>query len=270
VTAPAFDPATGLLTAPRDAIADLARLATGAGPVDEDRLDAVLQEAGAGTVRDPHPRLAQALLALRTPIIGLVIGKTGYGMPGWIGEGVFTMHVFRGFDGADDQLVSTPADHMVHFLVWLLGIGPRPAGERPPETTVDIDTINRAIALRLGDRPSAGLLPGALDASVAERFRDWWMATARWPPAPGAPYNIALEVIDTDDGLWSVERRDDGLAVVRPVTPVQTFVGLGELLPDGDLVDQNAPRLAVEETPVAGGPVAWVAETLADPGATTT
>jgi hypothetical protein len=264
MTAPAFDPATGLLTAPRDAIADLARLRTGAAPVDEDRLDAVLSEAGAGTLREPHPRLAQALLALERPIVGLMIGKTGYGMPGWIGEGVFALHVFRGLDGADDQLVSMPADHMAHFLVWLLSIGPRPGADRQGETTVDLDTLNRAIALRLGDRPSAGLLPEPLDGSVAERFRDWWMATARWPPAEGAPYNIALEVIDTDDGLWSVQRREDGRAVVRPVAPAQTFIGLGELIPDGDLVDQSAPRLPVEVTPVDGGPVAWVAEVLAE------
>jgi hypothetical protein len=265
VTAPAFDPDTGILTARRETIAELARFATGAGPVDEAGLDAVLAQAGAGTAREPHPRLAQALLAMQKPIVGLLLGKTGYGMPGWIGEGIFAMHVYRTLDGSEDQLVSTPADHAVHFLLWLLRIGPRPRAERPPETTVDGDALNRAIALRLGDRPSTGLLPEALDAVVAERFRDWWMATARWPAAAGKPGRVVLEAIDTDDGLWSIQRLEDGRAVVRPVTPVSTFLALGDLVPDGDLVDPDAPRLPVEDTPIAGGPVAWVAAVLAAP-----
>jgi hypothetical protein len=130
VTAASFDPATGVLTAPRDAIADLARLATGAGLVDEERLDATFGAAGAGTAREPHPRLAQGLLALQRSIVGIVLGKTGYGMPGWIGETVSAMHVFR--RGDDDQLVSMPADRMAHFLVWLLDIGPRPAPNARP------------------------------------------------------------------------------------------------------------------------------------------
>jgi hypothetical protein len=264
VTAPSFDPATGLLTAPREAIADLARFATGAGPVDEERLDATLQAAAAGTAREPHPRLAQGLLALRKPIVGLLLGKTGYGMPGWIGEGVFAMHVFRTPTGEDDQLVSMPADQLPHFLVWLLGIGPRPRAERPPETEVDGATLNRAIALRLGDRSSAGLLPEPFDTVLETRFRDWWMATSRWPPAEGRPGRLALEAIDTDDGLWSVQHLEDGRAIVRPVTPVQTFLALGDLVPDGDLVDPAAPRLPVEDTPVAGGPVAWVADVLGE------
>jgi hypothetical protein len=260
VTAASFNPATGVLTAPRAAIADLARLATGAGPVDEERLDATLGAAGAGTAREPHPRLAQGLVALKRPIVGIVLGKTGYGMPAWIGEAVFAMHVFRGAD--DDQLVSMPADQMAHFLVWLLDIGPRPGPERPPETAVDEDDLNRAVALRLGGRSSAGLLPEPLGASIESRFRDWWMATARWPPAPGAPRRIAIEAIDTDDGLWSVQRLEDGRAVVRPVTPLSAFLAL---VPDGDLVDPAAQRLPVEETPVAGGPVAWVADVLGEP-----
>jgi hypothetical protein len=132
---------------------------------------------------------------------------------------------------------------------------------------VDGDTLNRAVALRPGGRSSAGLLPEPLDASLENRFRDWWMATARWPAAPGAPGRIAIEAIDTDDGLWSVQRLEDGRAVVRPVTPLSAFLALGDLVPDGDLVDQAAQRLPVEETPVAGGPVAWVVEVLGEPDA---
>jgi hypothetical protein len=261
-----FDPDTGILTAPRATISDLVRFVTGAGPVDLDALGAALVEAGAGTAGEPHPRLARALVAVRKPIVGILLGKTGYGMPGWIGEGMFAIHVFRGLDGEDDQLVSGPADRAPHFLLSLLDIGPRPRDERPAEIVVDSAALNRAVALRLGDRPSAGLLPEPLDASIAERFRDWWMATSRWPPAPEQPGGFAIEAIDTDDGLWSVQRQGDGTAVVRPLAPVSAMLALGDMIPDGDLVDQSAPRLPVEQTPVDGGPVAWVADALAEPG----
>src|SRR4051794_12187650 len=139
---------------------------------------------------------------------------------------------------------------------------PRPRPPAPAETTVDAEVLNRAVALRLGGRPSAGLLPEPLDSAIAGGFRDWWLATARWPAAPGKPGSIALEAIDTDAGLWSVQQLEDGSAIVRPVTPLSTMLALGDLVPDGDLVDPGAPRLPLEETPVLGGPVQWVADVL--------
>jgi hypothetical protein len=263
---PSFDPATGTLTAPRETIAALARFATGAGPVDEPALDEALLAAGAGTARAPHPRLGEALVAVRSPIVGILLGKTGYAMPGWIGDGWFALHVLR--PGDDDRLVSGPADHAPHVLLELLGVGPRPHDERPAEIRVDVHALERAVALRLGDRPSAGLLPEPLDASIAGGFRDWWMAASRWPPAPDRPGAFAIEAVDTDDGLWSVERADDGTAIVRPLEPVAAMLALGDVIPDGDFVDQDASRLPVEETPITGGPIAWVADVLSDSGST--
>ena len=73
---------------------------------------------------------------------------------------------------------------------------------------------------------------------------------------------MTLEAVDTDAGLWSVQRREDDTAIVRPVTPVSTMLALGDLLPDRDLVDQSAPRLPLDATPVPGGPVEWVADVL--------
>jgi hypothetical protein len=255
-----FDGENGLLTAPREAIGALAAVATGAGEGDADSVDAMLAAAGAGSLADPHPRLADALAPLRRPFVGIRLAKTGYLMPGWVGEGRFTLHAYRG--GDDDQLVSMPAEHLVRFLLWLLKIGPRPRDERPPETVVDSDALNRAVALRLGGRASDGLLPEPLDGAIAGGFRDWWLASSHWPAAPGAPGKIVLEAIDTDIGLWSVEQRDGGVAVVRPVTPLSTALALGDLLPDDDLVDRAAPRLPLEDTPVFGGPVKWVADVL--------
>jgi hypothetical protein len=40
------------------------------------------------------------------------------------------------------------------------------------------------------------------------------------------------------------------------------MLALGDLLPDANLVDQSAPRLPLEQTPVTGGPVKWVADVL--------
>lgn len=253
----AFNPETGVLTAAREEIGALAAVATGAGEGDVDEL---LARAGAGSLADPHPKLADALAPLRRPIVGVRLAKTGYVMPGWVGEGRFTLHVYRG--GDDDQLVSMPADHLVHFLLWLLDIGPRPREERPPETEVESELLSRAVALRLGDRPSDGLLPEPLGSAIAHGFRDWWLASSHWPAAPGAPDKIMLEAIDTDAGLWSVEQREDGTAVVRALTPLGAMLALGELLPDANLVDQSAPRLPLEVTPVTGGPVKWVADVL--------
>jgi hypothetical protein len=158
-------------------------------------------------------------------------------------------------DGDDDQLVSMPAEHLVH-------VGPRPRDERPAETSVHSDQLSRAVALRLGDRPSEGLLLEPLDSAIAHGFRDWWLASSHWPAAEGAPGKIMLEAIDTDAGLWSVQQLEDGTAIIRPVTPLSTMLALGDLLPDGNLVDQSAPRLPLEDTPVHGGPVKWVADVL--------
>jgi hypothetical protein len=256
----ALDPDTGILTASRDELGALAALATGAREADADAVDAMLAAAGAGSLADPHPKLADSLAPLRRPIVGVRLAKTGYLMPGWVGEGRFTLHVYR--HGDDDQLVSMPAEHVVHFLLWLLDIGPRPRDERPAETRVESAVLNRAVALRLGDRPSEGVLPEPLDAAIAHGFRDWWLASSRWPAAPGAPGKIVLEVIDTDAGLWSVQQLEDEEAVVRPVTPLATMLALIDLLPDNDLVDRSAPRLPLEDTPVAGGPLSWVADVL--------
>jgi len=256
----AFNPTSGVLTASRAEIGALAALVTGVGHADETAVDAMLADAAAGSLAEPHPRLAAALAPLGRPIVGVRLAKSGYLMPGWVGEGRFTLHAYR--SGDDDQLVSMPAEHLVHFLLWLLQIGPRPRDPRPAEIAVQADVLNRAVALRLGDRDSAGLLPEPLDGAIAHGFRDWWLASSHWPPAPGAPGSIALEAIDTDAGLWSVQQLEDGTAVVRPVTPLSTMLALGDLLPDGDLVDQGAARLPLDSTPVFGGPISWVAEIL--------
>jgi len=255
-----FNVENGILEASREEIGALAAWATGARAADERAVEAVLAAAGAGSPDELHPRLLDALLPMRRPIVGVRLGKTGYLMPGWVGEGRFTLHVYR--HGDDDQLVSMPAEHVVHFLLWLLHIGPRSRDERPAETRVDSDVLNRAVALRLGDRSSDGLLPEPLDAAVAHGFRDWWLASSQWPAAPGAPGKIMLEAIDTDAGLWSVQQLEDGSAIVRPVTPLSTMLALGDLLPDNDLVDRSAPRLPLEDTPVTGGPLSWVADVL--------
>jgi hypothetical protein len=260
MTTPAFNPETGMLTASRDTIGALAAIATGAGEADAAAVDAMLAAAGAGSLADPHPKLAEALVPLRAPIIGIRLAKTGYVMPGWIGEGRFTLHVYRG--GDDDQLVPMPAEHLVHFLLWLLDISPRPRDPRQPETVIEGAILDRAVALRLGDRSSEGLLPEPLDAAVAHGFRDWWLASSHWTPAPGAPGNLMLEAIDTDAGLWSVQRLEDDTAIVRPVTPMSTMQALGDLLPDNNLIANDAPRLPLDATPVLGGPVAWVADVL--------
>jgi hypothetical protein len=255
-----FDPETGILTASRDEIGALAALATGAAETDAADVDAMIAEAGAGSLEHPHLKVTDALAPLRRPIVGVRLAKTGYLMPGWVGEGRFTLHVYR--NGDDDQLVSMPAEHLVHFLLWLLKIGPRPRDERPAETAVDSESLNRAVALRLGDRRSEGLLPEPLDSAVAHGFRDWWLVSSHWPAAPDAPGKLMLEAIDTDAGLWSVQQLEDGIAIVRPVTPVSTMLALGDLLPDNDLVDHTAARLPLEDTPVFGGPVKWVADVL--------
>ena len=295
----AFNPETGLLTAPRATLAALAAICTGGEddaatddaamdrpatddaamdraatdraatdraamdrPATDDAasVDAALASAGAGSLAEPHPKLAEALAPMRRPMIGIQLAKSGYLMPGWVGDGRFTLHVFR--HGDDDQLVPMPAEALVHFLLWLLDIGPRPRDPRPPETAVDGSALDRAVALRLADRPSEGVLPEPLDTAIAHGFRDWWLASSRWTPAPGARGEISLEGIDTDAGLWSVQRFDDGGAIVRPVTPLSTMLALGDLLPDNDLIDADA-RLAPEATPVRGGAIAWVFEALA-------
>jgi hypothetical protein len=255
----AFDPAIGMLTASRETIAALATIATG-GDADDAAVDAALSAAGAGTLADPHPRLADALIPLRRPQIGITIGKSGFAAPGWVGDRRFTFHAYR--SGHDDQLVSMPADHLVHFLLWLFQIGPRSRDPRPAETPVDGDVLNRAVALRLGGRSSNGLLPEPLDSAIASGFRDWWMSVARWVPLPGAPGLVVLEAVDTESGLWSVERPDDGPAIVRPVRPMSAMLALGDLLPNDDLIDLGA-RLSPELMPRPGGQVAWVAEVLA-------
>jgi len=218
MSAPAYNPDTGVLTAPRDTIGALATIATGAGEADASAVDAVLAAVGAGSLAEPHPKLAEALVPLRSPIIGIRLAKTGYLMPGWVREGRFTLHVYRG--GDDDQLVPMPAEHLVHFLLWLLDISPRPRDPRPPETVVAGAVLDRAVALQLGGRPTEGVLPEPLESALAHGFRDWWLASSHWTPAPGAPDKLMLEAVDTGAGLWSIQRLEDDTAIVRPVTPI--------------------------------------------------
>ena len=85
---------------------------------------------------------------------------------------------------------------------------------------------------------------------------------ARWPAAGDRPGSFTLEAVDTDAGLWSVEQRDDGTPVVRPVTPLRVMLALADLVPDRDLMDDTAPRLPLEDTPVLGGQVQWVGDAL--------
>lgn len=257
----AFAPATGMLTAPRALINALVQ-ETVSGDGDALAVDALLAEVGAGSLAAPHPALAAALEPLRVPIIGVRLAKTGFLMPGWIGDGRFTLHVHRHPTGEDDQLVTIPAGRMLTFLLWLLDVGPRPRDPRPPETVVPGEALNRAIAFRLGDRDSAGLLPPPLDDAIAHGFRDWWLASARWPAAGNRPGSFTLEVVDTDAGLWSLEQREDGTTVVRPVTPLRVMLALADLVPDRELVDDTAPRLPLEDTPVLGGQVQWVGDAL--------
>jgi hypothetical protein len=106
------------------------------------------------------------------------------------------------------------------------------------------------------------MVPEPLDSAIALGFRDWWLANSRWTPAPGARGELTLEAVDTDAGLWSVQRLEDRTAIVRPVTPMSTMQALGDLLPDNNLIDASAPRLAPEQTPVVGGHCAWVTQAL--------
>jgi hypothetical protein len=118
-----FDASTGSIEAPREWIDSVVDCSLGWG--DDDRrsvVDADLGEAGAGTLADPHPRLADLLSPLSHPVVGLRVGRDGYAMPAWVGEGRFAIHVPR---GPRSQLIGASAEHLTRFLTGLLEIGPR-------------------------------------------------------------------------------------------------------------------------------------------------
>ena len=210
--------------------------------------------------RDPHPKLAEALVPLRRPIIGIRLAKTGYLMPGWIGEGRFTLHVYRG--GDDDQLVRCrPSTSCTSCSGCSTSARARATCGRPRRGRGRRPQPRGCAAAR---RPAVGG-PAARAARRRGRARVPGLVAGELALAAGA----GRAGQDHAGG-----RRHRRRAVVGPAARGRQRRSCARsrlsarcsrsatCCPITNLVAQSAPRLPLEDTPVLGGPVEWVADVL--------
>ena len=205
MSAASFDLATGRLDAPRAAIEAL--LEGGSSPD--------LERAGALVDGDPHPRLAAALATIREPLCEMGLQRGDREGRGWVSPALAVLLV-PGQEGCL-TLRSLPPAYLPVVLARMNDLGPRPRADRPERHRFAAGELAQLLATRG---------PGTLAATL----REHWRVELSWAPSPESPGVRALEVVDTDEGIWLVV--PDGAGVeLWPSTPTMVFRLLTGLLP---------------------------------------
>lgn len=205
MTAVEFDPAVGRLVV--DAPTLDALLAFGAHPDGSMSAAAALRAAGVVVDDDLHPAVAGSLDVLRSPDATLSLSYGGRAAQCWLSESLAVLLMPPRGDGRR-TLVRLHPSLLPDALARAVDLGPRP-------------------------RPAAGVPAETLD--VGSGVRRWWTVLVGWATAVGVD-GRALEVVDTDSGLYRVDRPGpDGEAWAEPTTPREVWrllvraVGRGRL-----------------------------------------
>jgi hypothetical protein len=197
VTAVEYDPESGALTAPAPVIAAL--LQEPAAPPAE------LEASGAVAGGRLAPALERALEPVASPRCELRLERGRRIAQGWVSAERATF-VAPLPDGRA-RLRSVPPEFVPDALARLNELGPRPRPEpREPRVLAPADLAQRIAAW--------------------PELREHWRVAAAWPAG-----GRAVEVVDTDDGLWLVASGDHGVEL-RPVAAADVFLLLCALLPD--------------------------------------
>jgi hypothetical protein len=224
------------------ALLQLARAVVGA-PATEQSLAGL---TAAGWVVDGAPAgvLAEGLAALTAPVCELDLQRGARRGHGCVGERFATL-VGPAPEGAGYRLIVVTTAFLPDVLSRLNDVSPRP--RLAPALLLRYSQGDLARILAGRDAALAASLAGDDDtalvaAKLVEGLREHWRVEARWAQAGGGQGRRAVEVLDTDHGLWRVV--PDGAAVeLRASTPTAVFRALVGLLPS------DAELTSVEESP---------------------
>jgi hypothetical protein len=215
-----YTPQTGTLVAPQPVLEAL----LGGGPVDEPELVSagVLEQDGTA-----HPALRWSLDAIAGARVALVMERGERRGYGWVGPHGHTALVLPHPDGRR-RLMSVRTQFVPDALVRVNGLGPRPRVE--PAVRIRLSVPDLAAALATRDASAAQVdEPEALRGLLAA-LREHWRVEARWEPADGSTGVRAVEVLDTEEGVWMVVP-DDPSVELWPSTPTAVFRAICGLLP---------------------------------------
>jgi len=233
-----FDLSRGLLRLARPTLEVLRAHSLGAEGVEpggQEHLGA-LREAGVLVDGRVHPEVGAALAPMERPVCELGVREGERLVEGWMSPAAVTLVLPAG-EGRVYVSVLSPS-----LLPWtlarLVALGPRPR----PEV---------AIGLRLAREDLDSLLGAAVDDPARVRdligddppvtaaramegltagLRGRWRVEASWPAPGGRQVERAVEVVDTEGGLWLIDP-EAGDVTLRPITPTLAWRLLIRLLP---------------------------------------
>jgi hypothetical protein len=214
-----YDERTGRLEGPGEQVEAL---------IASDRVEG-LEEVTGGR---PHERLAAALAAIREPVCRLGMQRGDRRGRGWVGSAVAALLVPAGAGRL--ALHPVPTTFVPDALARMNDVAPRPRVQPAVRLRYAPGDLARILATR--DADEAGRLAGDEEGAAAAArtlvgaLREHWRVEAAWEPGPESPGVRALEVLDTDAGVWLVI--PDGPSVeLWPSTPTMVFRLLTGLLP---------------------------------------
>jgi hypothetical protein len=213
-------------------LAALLGRAAGGEPLDPDLLGA----AAAPWVADGSPVgiLADGLAALADPVCTIEL-RRGDRLAGGALDEVCAAIVVPGADAGEHRLIVVTTPFLPDVLCRLNDVAPRPRVDPALVLRFEASDLTQVLAARDGELAAslAGDEGAAAASQLVATLREHWRVELRWAPAPGSPGQRAVEVLDSDRGLWRVVA--DGSAVeLHPTTPTAVFRLLVELLPDHD------------------------------------
>ena len=225
MTGARFDARTGRLEVSRAQIEALLTL-------EDPAAVAGLEEAGAVIDGRLHDALADALDATRSPVCELGLERGDRRGRGWVSERLAVLLVPAG-EGRVALHQTAPA-FLPDMLARMNDVAPRPRVEPAVRLRYGPGELARVLAARDAAEAARRAGPDKQAAAAAARLvrelREHWRVEVSWDPAPGSPGVRALEVLDTDAGVWLVI--PDGAAVeLWPSTPTMVFRLLTGLLP---------------------------------------
>lgn len=245
MTEASFDPGMGALVASAAAIDALRRLGRGeelTGGEGDPAGHEELERAGALRSGAPHPALEPTLDAVAAPVCEAALARGDRRARVWVDARVSVLLVPEP-DGRL-KLGTVPTPFLPLALARVNGLGPRPRIEPAVRLSFSAGDLARLLA----ERDLAAVWSAAPDTpetaaarALVRGLREHWRVEVRWAPAPDSPGVRAVEVIDTDAGLWLVVPDDPGVEL-WPTSPTTVFRRLAALLPATEELDAEALR----------------------------
>ncbi len=211
-------------------LAALLELARGGAPNAED----LAGPTAAGWVVGELPAgvLADGLAALLAPVCELELQRGARRGHGAVDANCATL-IVPGTEHGTHQLVVVTSAFLPDVLSRLNDLSPRTSVPPAVRLRYAAGDLTRILASRDADLAAelAGDEGAHAAAQLVSTLREHWRVEARWTPAGSSAGRRAVEVLDSDGGVWLVV--PDGAAVdLLPCTPTTVFRQLIGLLPD--------------------------------------